>query len=621
MFGFHNLIAWIDLTERTVSYRPIDERDIDAYCGGAVLGAAILARLIRPGLDPLDPDNPLIFMTGAFTGSRIPAGSRHELVSLSPLTGIYGESNCGGAFGAALKHGGLDGLVITGRADAPLSLVVGGGRVSFREAADLWGLDVFLADDKIKEQMGKEVVTAIIGPAGENLVRIASVSHNGRLTRSAGRCGLGAVMGSKKLKAVIATGQGSGPAPLADPDGLKESVSRALPIIRERLDMFGKIGTPGGVFNYEKLGNLPINNWRDARAPELAAKTTGTLMAETIQKTRSGCKNCPIQCSRLVEVKDGPFASDGLVKGPEYETLAVFGALQLNDRLDAIVKANELCNRLGLDTISAGAAIAFANECLEKGILKDGDGLDLGFGKPAAHIELLKRIAHGQGWLAQALGQGVRRAARIFGHNAEEYAVEVKGLEFPMHDPRFSWGHAISYPTGPRGACHLSSLSHPFEISVALPELGYQGPYPGRETAGKAQWTLHLQDVMSLTDSLIQCKFAMLNNALTLSHFREWYKLTSGRDLDQPSFLELGARAFALKRMINVSRGVSRKDDDLPPRMRTLRKRGEGVDFDVPPFYPMLAEYYQLRGWTEEGWVSDEVVARLGLTEFAHLQR
>ncbi|MBW2617378.1 MAG: aldehyde ferredoxin oxidoreductase family protein [Deltaproteobacteria bacterium] len=617
MNGYHNRLAWIDLTERRVEIRPLEERLVEDFIGGASLGAALLAGLIKAGTDPLSPENPLIFMTGPFTATRAPSGSRHELISLSPLTGIYAESNCGGSFGWRLKRSGLDGLVITGASEKPVVVVVDQGEVSFREADELWGLDVFVADERLSAEFDKNSVTAMIGPAGERLIPIASISHNGRHTRSAGRCGLGAVMGSKKLKGVLVTGRGEASTPLADPEGLKASVRAALPQIKERLELFGKMGTPGGVINYHKLGNLPINNWRDARALEVAEKTTGTVILETIFVRRTGCKGCPIVCGRLVENKEGPFALDGIMEGPEYETLAAFGSLCLNDNLAAIAKANELCNRLGLDTISTGGAVAFAMECAEKGLItkKDADGLDLGFGRPETIVELVRRIGLGEGELARTLGQGVREASRIIGQGSEEYALHVKGLELPMHDPRFSWGHAISYSTGNRGACHLSTLAHPFELAVALPELGYDEPFPGRQREGKVEGTIHLQNLMTLLDSLIMCKFSMLNNAVTISHLRDWYNLLSGRSLSVEEIMTVGARAFTLKRMINNRRGITRKDDLLPPRMRTLKKQGQEIDFDIPPLLPMLSEYYDQRGWVEEGRPSKETIARLGLSE------
>jgi aldehyde:ferredoxin oxidoreductase len=616
--GYHNRIAWIDLSVRKVEVKPIDGKDSQDFVGGASLGAAYLARLVGADTDPLGPDNALIFMTGPFTASGVPASSRHDVISLSPLTGIFGESNCGGSFGWQLKRSGFDGLVITGKSDKPLVLVIDADQITFRDSGDLWSTDVFTADERLKAEIDPKGVTALIGPAGERLVKVASISHDGRHTRSAGRCGMGAVMGSKNLKGLMATSRGKTEAEIADREGFRNSLKQALILIKERLELFGQMGTPGGVINYDKLGNLPFNNWRTAQCTPLAEKTTGTTLKETIWVSRAGCKLCPIHCGRLVENTEGPFALDGVQEGPEYETLAAFGSLCMNDNLKAIAKANEYCNRFGLDTISTGSIIAFAMECREKGLLseKDLDGVDLSFGNAEGMVEMVKRIAYRQGELASLLAEGSRKASSVIGGGAEEYAIHVKGLEFAMHDPRFSWGHALSYSTSNRGACHLSSLSHPFELAVALPELGYEKPYPGRQREGKAQWVIHLQHVMTILDSLSICKFTMLSNALTISHFREWLQQITGVGRSLEEFMVLGERAFTLKRMINNRRSITRKDDMLPPRFRTLKKRGGSIDFDVPALLPMLSEYYDLRGWTEEGRPTPETIRRLGLETF-----
>ncbi len=621
MNGYHNRVAWIDLNRRKVDVKEPDIKDMEDFVGGSSLGAAYLARLIRPEIHPFSPDNPLIFMVGPYTGTRVPASSRHAVISLSPLTGIYGESNCGGSFGWQLKKSGFDGLVITGASEKLVSIVIDSGRIGFRNSDDLWGLDTFTVDARLKEEIDPKAVTAVIGPAGERLVKFASISHDGRHTRSIGRCGMGAVMGAKKLKAIVLTSKGDAATPVADVEGLKSSAREALKAIKERLGAFGQIGTPGGVINYDRLGNLPVNNWRTPQDTPLAEKTTGTTLKETLVVRRSGCKRCPIRCGRLVENREGPFALDGVMEGPEYETVASFGSLCLNDNIEAIAKANEYCNRLGMDSLSTGGVIAFAMECCEKGLIprSDLDGVDFGFGKPEGMVEMVKRIALREGKLPTLLGEGAREASRVIGHNSEEYAMHVKGLEFPMHDPRFSWGQALSFSTSNRGACHLNSLAHLFEMAVSLPEYGHSGPTPGREQEGKAQMVVRLQHFMAVLDSLSICKFTLINNALSLSHFLQWYGQITGRNIGLNEFMAIGEKAFTLKRMINNQRGITRKDDILPPRMRTLRKRGIGFDLGVPPLLPMLSEYYDLRGWAEEGRPMDETISRLGLDEFRRL--
>ena len=619
MYGYHDRIAWIDLTRRNIEVRPLEAGDGENFIGGSNMGAAILARLTDADTDPLGPDNPLIFMTGPFTATKVSMAPRHEVVALSPLTGIYGESNCGGSFAWQLKRSRLDGLVFTGASEAPVVLVVDGGDMALREAADLWGRDTYDCDDALEAELGGRSVTALIGPAGENLVRFACICHDGRRTRVAGRTGLGAVMGSKRLKGIVVTGKGRAQTPVADGAGLEASLRAAMPDVREKLKPFGTLGTPGIVVPYERIGNLPINNFRDARAPELAERIDGSVLAETIQARRTGCRRCPVVCGRTVEVAQGPFATGGVVEGPEFETLAGFGSMQLNGDLAAIARINELCNRLGLDTISTAGVVAFANECWEKGAITAADtgGLELGFAKPAAMVALVERIAGAGDGLSRILGHGVRRAARILGGDAEEYALQVKGLESPAPDPRFSWGHALGYATSNRGACHMSSGVSFFENSVALPELGYDEPFPHRRREGKARHLIHLQNLMGIEDSLVVCRFSMINNAARLGHFLDWYNLVTGRGIGLDTLMAVGARGFNLKRMINNRRGITRKDDQLPPRMRTLKKVGDDVDYDVPPLSQLLSDYYELRGWTEEGRPGAAVIRDLGLEAWA----
>lgn len=619
MYGFHDRVGWVDLTSGRIEIRPAEPGDWERFVGGSNAGAAILARLTDGSTDPLGPGNPLIMMTGPFTGTKVPSAQRYAVVTLSPLTGIFAESNCGGSFGWWLKRAGLDGLVITGASGRPVVLVAGMDGLRLEDAGDLWGSEVYACDDRLKERFGPDITAAIIGPAGENQVRVAGIMHEGRHTRAAARCGVGAVMGSKRLKAVVVRQGGTWETPVHDPAGLLGAARSSQARIRERLSAFGANGTPGGIINYDRLGNLPINNWRDARAPELAARIGAPAIQEHIQVKRWGCRGCPIVCGRIVEVRDGPYRTDGIVEGPEYETLVALGSLQRNDDLKGIAKANELCNRLGVDTMSTGGIIAFANECWEKGLIgkADTDGLELGFGRVDVIIELIRRIAHGEGAFARLLGLGVREAARRIGGGAEECAMQVKGMEPAYHDPRFSWGQALSYATANRGPCHLATLAHGFELAATLPEFGFNEPHPGRQAEGKAKLVFHLQNFMNLMDSLIGCKFTMFADTLHIAeHYLSWYNQIVGRDLDLDRFMSLGERGFTLKRMINNRRGISRKDDLLPPRWRTLRKVGEGVNFGVPPIAPMLSDYYDLRGWTEEGRPAAATVRRLGLEVF-----
>ncbi|MCG8507834.1 MAG: hypothetical protein MI741_01280, partial [Rhodospirillales bacterium] len=541
------------------------------------------------------------------------------VIALSPLSDIFCESSAGGSFGRVLKLCGIDGMVVTGASSKPVMLVLDDGEIEIRDAAHLWGKDIFECDDALKAEYGKKLASAVIGPAGENLIPMAVIAHDGRHTRVAGRGGMGAVMGSKKLKAIVIPKPGVTQPEYDDPKGLAETLKTDTAAMKEALEMFSKFGTPGSLTNNERLGNLPINNWRDARAIDLQGKINGFTMAETIQVKRAGCKRCPFLCGRVVEVDEKPFATDGIVEAPEYETLGTLGSMQLVDDLKGIAKANELCNRYGLDTITLGGTVAFANECFEKGVLTlaDTDGLELGMGRPEANIELIHRIANRTGDLGRILAKGSRQAAREIGKGAEEYTVEVKGFELAMHDPRFSWGQALGYATSNRGACHLSTIAHAYELVVNFPEIGLNEPAPGREREGKADLVVNLQNFQNMRDSLIFCNFDQLNNAAKATTFINWYNLITGNGMTFDDFMQAGERGFQLKRLINNRRGITRKDDMLPLRMQTLKKVGEDIDYDVPPINQMLSDYYDLRGWSEEGRPTGDTVKKFGLADFA----
>ena len=619
MFGFHNRIAKVDLSNGSIEYQELKPGHVESFIGGSGLGAAYLAEMIDGDTEPLSADNPLILMTGPFAATPVPSSTRHSFVTLSPLTGIFAESNCGGTLAYNLKRCGFDGLIISGAAKEPTMLLVEEDKVSLASAVDFWGRDAFSVDRLIQTENPAVGSTAVIGPAGEKLVRYAAVIHEGAKTRAAGRCGVGAVMGFKKLKAIAVSGQGKRQTPVAKPDELKAGLPKAIKKLKENLNVFGKVGTPGGVQNYEGLGNLPIKNWSEACAPELAAKTTGTELLERLVTGRSGCRHCPIHCGRLVNVTEGPYALTCEQEGPEYETVAGFGSLCMIDDLEAISKANELCNQLGLDTISMAGVASFAMEAVEKGIIAEAqlEGMELGFGKPAGLIELIKRVAARQGDLGRLLGEGSRLAAAALGNNAAEIAVEVKGLEFPMHDPRFSWGQSLSYATGNRGACHLTALCQVWELSCNFPEVGYDEVFPSHQREGKAQFVIHLQHLMTLADALDICKFTFLLKAASYTQLHAWFTQVSGVECSLEELLASGERIYNLKRQINVLRGISRKDDTLPPRMRTLKRRGRDYVHDVAPLNQLLSDYYEIRGWSEEGLPTKDTIERLGIGNLA----
>jgi len=611
MVGYQGKLLRVDLTTRQIETHPIDDSLFQKYIGGVGIAVKISYAETTPETDPLGPDNVLVAFTGPFTGTRVPSSSRHHYVALSPQTGVLGESNVGGSWGVQLKKAGFDGVVVTGKADSPVFLWIHDGRAELRDAGLIWGQDAFDSTAWLKSQTSEKATAAVIGQAGENLVRFASIPHIGRIVRAAGRTGMGAVMGSKNLKAMVA--YGTQPILVADRDALKESVKQILPHIRKSTEAFTKYGTSGGVETYEYLGNFPLKNWAGSRWEEGARKISGSAMHDTILTGRLSCWGCAIACGRHIKIETGPYAPLDS-EGPEYETVGTMGGECLVADLEAISKANELCNRYGLDTISTGSVIAFGMEAFEKGLITkaDTDGLDLVWGSGEALVEMVHRIAKREG-VGKLLGMGVRQAAEELGGNAVEFAVHVKGLEPSAHDPRRFWAQALTYATAARGACHNRSWGHAYELGLTVPEIGLSKPHKSYEIDGLAEFVAKLQNFQCLNDTLIMCRFTQVGHAVSLTNVADWYNLATGRQVDIADLMAAGERIFNLKRLYNTRLGVSRKDDFLPPRFLTLNRNHKDLTNQLPPIGQMLNEYYEIRGWDEIGVPTPEKLAMLEL--------
>ena len=610
MFGYHGKLLRVDLTEHRVAVEDLDPKLLEKYVGGAGIGAKILYEETTPATDPLGPENPLMSVTGPYTGTSVPASSRHHMMARSPLTGLIGESNVGGSWAVNFKKTGFDGVVITGKSDHPAYLWIHDGGVEFRDARTVWGKDSYEAAAYLKSETSEKATVAVIGPAGERLTRVASIPHIGRIVRAAARTGLGAVMGSKNLKAMVVYGTRN--LSLSKPETLQADVKALLPHVRKATEAFGQYGTSGGIDGYEKIGNFPIRNWREGRWAG-ASKISGVTMHDTILIGRRGCLRCPIACGRHIKISEGPFAPLEC-EGPEYETIGTLGGECMVDDLAAICKANELCNRYGLDTISTGSIIAFAMEAFEKGILtpQDTDGVELVWGNGKALVEMVHKMGKGEG-IGKLMGEGVRRMAEALGRNAVEFAIHVKGLEPSAHDPRRFFSQALSYCTAARGACHNASWSHPYEMTLNMPEIGIpeaQDPY---QIEGKAEFTAKLQDLMCMMDTLIICRFTQVGKALNVTNMVHWLNLITGWEVDVAEFMKAGERVFNLKRIYNTRLGISRKNDFLPPRFLTLNRVGEGLTNRLPPIGQLLGDYYASRKWTEDGIPTPDKLAELGL--------
>lgn len=609
-------ILTVDTTTGTVSAAYLDRDTVREFLGGSYLGTYLWLESARLEVAPLSAANTLVVAPGLLTGYPIFTASRTSFVAKSPLTRLLSESTIGGYFGAKLRATGCDALVIKGACQAPSYLFLDGdaGTVEILPAESLWGQDVFAADRLLKDLHGDDVEAASIGPAGENGVHYACVIAGGVESRAAGRTGMGAVMGSKNLKAIVVRG-GRNPKPVYAKE-LAAEMRDLLARVKEKAQTFMQYGTAGAVISCEASGDLPIQNWKGGSFPG-AAKITGQAMWENGMVTgHYTCFSCPIHCGKHIKlgrVGDRP-GEPG--HGPEYENIAGFGSLCLNDNVEYVAAANDLANRLGLDTISAANCIAFAMEAYERGIIDDGAaGRPLPWGDGEAILFLLREIAHQRG-IGAVLSKGVKLAAQTLGPLAQEFAVHVKGLELPFHDPRTFMSMAVNYATAMRGACHLESLGYQVESGVYPKEkLGMTAELTPAGFEGKAELTMKMQDFLAMVNALGLCKF-LLRPQITPNEVALWVKSACDIDLTGDDIRRRGEREFNLRRLCNVALGVTRKDDTLPPRLLS-QPRPSGRSAGVVPFLgKMLDEYYRLRGWDAEGLPTLSTLARLDLLDY-----
>ena len=599
-------ILEIDLANQQFKELKVSEDELRKYLGGSGLATNYLYHHLDPSISPLHPDNPILFYPGLLTGTPIPTASKTSVCGRSPLTGIWNEATVGGHWGAALKKNGYEGIVIKGKAAQPQYLFINSEGVIFEDAHMIWGSDTYETFIRIKEKYSN-VQVASIGQAGENLIPISAIVFDAPHCRLAGRGGLGALMGSKNLKAIAVEIEKT-PVPIDDQEGLRKSIKELTPSIREYTRALHTYGTGGSVEGREYTGDLPLKNFAQSRW-EGAGKTTGQVIADTIFEKHYACYACPIACGKEVTFKEE------IVHGPEYETLSAFGSNLLNDDLDSIVQMNDLCNRYGIDTISLGVTIAFAIEAYENGLLKKEDlaGIDLNWGNKEAFIALTHQVAQNK-QLGKLIGQGVKVLSNQLGGNSQEYAIHTKGLEYPMHDPRAYTGMALSYATANRGGCHLESLSYMIESGIPAPDLGYDEkhkPDP-HNSEGKADLVIKLQDYMNVLNALGLCKF-LLAGRIGPTIVSEWVNKVTGWDLDKQELLQIGQRLHNLKRLYNVKLGISKKDDTVPPRLIHLARTGGLAEGVLPDLDRMLVEYYQIRQWDKEGIPSKDKIRELEL--------
>jgi aldehyde:ferredoxin oxidoreductase len=606
MFGHAGKILRVDLTRQHIQYELLKEDMIHRFLGGAGFATNIIYDEVPPLTPPLSPDNKVVFAIGPVTGTPWFGSSRWVVAGKSPLTGIWGEGDAGGFWGAELKHAGFDAIVVEGASEQPIYLWVSDGKAEIRDAKDLWGLTTTETVEAIKSATDRRTQVVSIGPGGENLVRFACVMDYGH---AAGRSGMGCVMGAKKLKAIAARGDTL--PEVADPEGLRklrdQLVEQIIELRKAREGVASIRAQYGRGAHLEtrlgKTGNgdLPLGNWGvDDWDYDSARAISADTMAETVQTGMRvpTCWNCPINTDTMVKVESGPFAVEECV-GPEYETLASYGSLLLNNNLASICKANYLCNEYSIDTIEAGTVIAMAIEAYENDILtkEDTGGLELTWGNAEAIVEVTEKIAWRKGF-GMVLAEGVKKASEIIGKGAERYAMHVKGSSFCEHDPRVRPSMALKFVTLPIGAYH----------GKGCPDI------PADATATQV---IDRQNIAEVIDSLSVCGSTSgagrePDRSMNVGLMPQLLKAVTGVDFDEEKLLAIGDRIFTMKRAYITKIGISRKDDRLPDRCMEVPRVVEGVEL-LADVESLLPAYYALRSWDANGIPTTDKLKELGI--------
>ncbi|MBU0618070.1 MAG: aldehyde ferredoxin oxidoreductase family protein [Planctomycetes bacterium] len=599
MHAYAGKILRVDLTRGTLSTEPIPADDARAFIGGRGLATKIMFDEVDPKVDALSPRNKLIFVTGPLTGTSAVASGRFMVVTKGALTGAIACSNAGGNFGPELKYAGYDMIVLEGAAKKPTMLVIDDDEVELRSAGKLWGKNVHETEDLLHEQLGDEFKCVIIGPAGEKRVRFANIIND--KNRAAGRSGVGAVMGSKNLKAIAV--RGSGGLTAAQPKQFRNACLDALDKLKAGHvtgEGLPKFGTAVLVNVINEGGLFPTRNFQQGQF-ESAGQISGETIAEQILVRARACVACPIACGRVTRVTDGKYAGAG--EGPEFETIWALGADCGVSDLSAATKANYICNELGMDTISAGATVACAMELYQKGVItKKQVGRTLNFGDGAALVDMMTKIGYRRGF-GDVLAEGGARVAAKF--KRPDLFMGVKKQEFPAYDARGAFGMGLQYATSNRGACHVRGYMISPEI-LGSPEK--MDPYTPK---GKAAMDIAFQDLTAALDSSGMCLFTTFS--IGAPELLAMLKTSTGFDYNLDEMMQAGERIWNLERMFNLRAGFTKKDDTLPKRMlREPMPEGPAKGKTVP-LEKMLGEYYRLRGWDAEGRPTKAKRAALGL--------
>jgi len=598
MNGYCGRILRINLTTKQISTEPLDPETAKKFIGGRGLGTYYMYKEVDPKVDAFSPDNKFILATGPITGSPAPTGARYMAVTKSPLSGTIASSNSGGFWGPEFKFAGYDVLIIEGKSDEPCYIAIQDDQVEIRDGAKYWGMLTFEATEKLLEDFGDpKARVLLIGPAGERMSPIAAVMNE--RSRAAGRSGVGAVMGSKNLKAIVV--RGTGKVTVADPDGCTEALKDIRGILKEHPVTGGGLPTHGTAVLVNVInsnGLYPTRNFQQAYFPD-ADKVSGEVLTDKYLIGKEVCFRCPIGCGRMTEVDD--------VKGggPEYETIWAYTADCAVNDMEAVIRANRWCNEYGLDTISTGATIACAMEMNEKGLFSEEElaiGPPLEFGSSEAIVEWTRLMGEGKG-LGAKMAEGSYRLADAYG--APELSMTVKKLEMPAYDPRGVQGQGLQYATANRGGCHVRG----YLISPEV--LGIPEKLDPMSIEGKATWAIAFQNLTACIDSLGICLFTSF--ALGADHYAAMYNAIVGGEFTGDDMVAIGERIWNIERMFNLDAGVDPSQDTLPKRLLTDPIPEGAAKGAVNMLDQMLPGYYQERGWDQDGIPTDEKLQTLGL--------
>jgi len=608
MYAYTGKILHVNLTNQSTRIQRVGEDFLKKYVGGVCLATRLVYDNTPRGVDPLSPENALCFAASVFAATPVPVGTKHAVAAKSPLTGFIADCLASSYFSGTIRRAGYDAIVITGKAEKPIYLFIDDDVVEFRDAAHLWGKETFETEEAIRADIGDQSVRACtIGPAGENLVRFANITND--RGRQAGRGGLGAVMGSKLLKAIAIRGTRS--IEVADREGL---CAMALELSQKaqgiKTEKYRVLGTVANVLALNRLGILPTRNFQEGIF-EAAEQVSGEYLHEHHKEKAVACFGCPIACEQVVSVKEGLY--EGARTSVDYESLFALGTCCGLDYAPGIIKAVETCDRLGMDTMSAGVVVAWAMECFERGILskEECDGLELRFGNHQAEVALLEKIAQREG-IGDLLAEGTKRASEKVGKGSEHFAMHVKGLEFPGYDPRGAQTFAVGSAVGTRGPCHNRSLAYEADTHGEVDRFA-AGPEKGRIACEK-------ENFAGVFDIMMLCKFIRGCFSDIWTEIPRLYTLTTGIEMTAEDLRQLAERSWNLKKAFNIREGWTKEDDWLPPRfLKDPIPAGASKGAVVKPedLRVMIDAYYEARGWTPEGLIPKEKLIALGLEDIA----